>query len=356
MRITVTPLGKTPADLAALQVRWAALEVEADTRFFRGSSYLFCNAVARFDNAMLVAVQENADGLGKDLAPYDLALGLFNRIPGGATLHETGRPAWDSLFVEHNGFLVRRGCGRVVRPALKAILAHGRVRLSGICPQTLDAARGLGFVQISAARFAPAIDIAQLHGPFVDTISANTRAQIRRSMRGIGNGLAIHRAHSVDQAQSDFAKLVDLHQASWQARGKPGAFADPAIVAFHAELIARAVPRHEVEVLRIASPTREIGYLYNFISNQRVMAYQSGFATAIDQHDKPGLTCHSMAIELHAAEGRHIYDFLAGDSQYKRSLAPSGGETMVWATLYPWHSPAGAVAALKHLVKKALKR
>ncbi|MFL5257239.1 MAG: GNAT family N-acetyltransferase [Rhodopila sp.] len=51
-------------------------------------------------------------------------------------------------------------------------------------------------------------------------------------------------------------------------------------------------------------------------------AYQSGFVYRDDDNQaKPGLTCHLAAILDALNRGMDIYDFLAGDDRYKRSLA-----------------------------------
>ena len=65
-----------------------------------------------------------------------------------------------------------------------------------------------------------------------------------------------------------------------------------------------------------------MGYLYNFRFRDRIYAYQSGFAYEEDPRLKPGLICHALAIERAAADSTvRIYDFLAGDSRFKRSFA-----------------------------------
>jgi CelD/BcsL family acetyltransferase involved in cellulose biosynthesis len=51
-----------------------------------------------------------------------------------------------------------------------------------------------------------------------------------------------------------------------------------------------------------------------------VAFYQSGFRYEDNAKLKPGLVCHTLAIEYNRERGAHTYDFLAGDSQYKRSL------------------------------------
>jgi CelD/BcsL family acetyltransferase involved in cellulose biosynthesis len=65
--------------------------------------------------------------------------------------------------------------------------------------------------------------------------------------------------------------------------------------------------------------------------------YQSGLQYDADGHLKPGLISHYCAIQHYLSAGFSDYDFLAGDSQYKRSLS-TGSRTLVWAT-FSKHTP-----------------
>lgn len=49
-----------------------------------------------------------------------------------------------------------------------------------------------------------------------------------------------------------------------------------------------------------------------------------------NNHLKPGFLAHTAAIEHAAAAGHELYDFLAGDVRYKKSLATSS-TSLVWA-------------------------
>ena len=162
---------------------------------------------------------------------------------------------------------------------------------------------------------------------YLASLSANTRYQIRRSNRSFARlgPLAVRAAASVDEGLAFLNALAALHQATWRARGAPGAFT-PAFLRFHRALVARALPRREAELLQIAAGPHVLGYLYNFRLGDRVLTYQSGFdyaaATALaGRHAKPGLTCHHAAILRAQADGAAAYDLLAGPDRYKTSLA-----------------------------------
>ncbi len=322
-------------DFAALGRRWQALEAESDGGFFRSWVFLGCQAETRFAGARLLCAA--SDG-------QDVALALIGRGQRMNWLNETGDRIADSVFIEHNGLLVRRGHEAVIGCVLHAARKIcAPLALSGIDAATLQAAKQIGWWVLQQTRFAPRVDIGALQKPYLDTLSANARSQIRRSMRLYGQDLRIDCAAGPEQALSWFDEMVALHQAAWQRRGKPGAFAADSIIAFHHALIGRAHPHGSAELLRITAGGKTLGILYTFISGNRVLLYQSGFAYDSDARLKPGLVCHSLAIETYATRGLHHYDFLGGVDRYKKTLAHAG-ENLHWAILYkPW-SVRGLIA------------
>jgi CelD/BcsL family acetyltransferase involved in cellulose biosynthesis len=344
MAAAMTVRIEPPGDWDALGARWQALEAACAPSFFLGWTFLGCDVAKRFGGALLLSVTQDGQ---------DVALGLLGTRGGQALLHETGDPARDAVFIEHNGLLVRPGHEACVAPALRDVLRRfPALRLSGIGEATLAAARAAGSVDVHMSRFAPAVDLSALAGrPYLDTLSANARAQIRRAMRLSAAPPSLARAAGADQALAWFDGLVALHQARWTARGRPGAFADPALTDFHRALIARAVPAGKADVLRIAAGGEVVGYLYCFVAGRRVLSYQSGFAYSANPHAKPGLVCHTLAIAHYAGAGMNCYDLLGGADRYKLTLA-QGGESLHWATLYrPW-SLRAAQASLRRGAKK----
>jgi CelD/BcsL family acetyltransferase involved in cellulose biosynthesis len=231
-----------------------------------------------------------------------------------------------------------------------------RVALSGI-PERYIAAAGEGpyRASIRVTRPAPFVDLAALRlagRPYLSRLSANTRYQLRRSQRRYeaDGPLTICRARSVAEAGEFLDRLAELHQRYWTGRGRPGAFANAKFGRFHRALIERAFPEGEIDLLRICGGGRVVGYLYNFLYRRVVYAYQSGFDYAVsDSHQKPGLTCHHLAIERYLAAGADRYDFLAGADRYKQSLA-SG------ATLLHWIEINRPVAAFSMIGRQWLRR
>jgi CelD/BcsL family acetyltransferase involved in cellulose biosynthesis len=342
LRITLAP----PGDLESLAGEWRGLEARADASFFQSWTWVGCVA-ERFADPWLLRAER--DGL--------VGLALLNRVGPNLFLGESGDAALDAVYVEHNGPLLgpdedlAGDLAACLRALLQAPLDRTagwrrRLRLSGVDDAHLAAARAVGAVRLRRSQPAPYVDLAALGAAetaYLASLSANTRQQLRRSDRryAASGRLAVRRAEGLAEALAFLDGLIVLHQASWTARGHPGAFAAADFVAFHRALLARAVPRNEAELLRIAAGDRVVGYLYNFRHRGRVLAYQSGFDyPGAEPYAKPGLTCHHAAIALARREGMAAYDFLAGDDRYKTSLA-NAAATLHWLDVAPRWSPRG---------------
>ena len=361
VRFTLTK----PSDLAAVADRWRSLEARADPSFFQTWTWVGCLAEERFSDPVLLAAED--DG-------RTVALALFNcsRRPFAPTLYlgESGASELDSVFVEHNGLLIERGREALLPALLRAAIdarivgerwaRRWRLVLSGVGEQPLAAARAVipndDHIRLLQMRPAPFVDLAGLRragSGFLQSLSANTRYQLRRSARRYaGSGpLAIERPATLEEAWDFLDALAALHQETWEGRGLHGKFAVPVFLRFHRTLLERALPRGEADLLRVTAGERTIGYLYNFRFRGRVLAYQSGFAYAdAGRHEKPGLACHHMAIEACLAETVACYDFLAGADRYKTSLA-NGSVPLYWLEIAPRWSTENALTGLQDVAQ-----
>ena len=353
-----------PADLASVGARWEALQERADASFFQSWAWVGCLAIERFPAPWLLEAREQGE---------TVALALFNRRPGNRLwLGESGDPAMDAPYVEFNGPLFLAGRSEKLWPVCldaclrqggwrRRVMMSGRVMLSGIDDALADGAGEAPAVLRARApsRTAPRVEFSALPaGGYLDGLGANTRYQLRRSSRryAAAGPLAIRRAKTLDEALGFLDALAVLHQATWTGRGRPGAFADPWFRRFHRELLGRAFPRGEIDLLRIAAGERVIGYLYNFRHRGRVSAYQSGFDYAVAHpHEKPGMTCHHLAIELAAREGATAYDFLAGEDRYKTSMA-NAATRLHWVEATRRTSLRARLEGLKALLRRVRLR
>ena len=326
-------------DFAELGARWRDLERRAAGSFFQSWTWMGCLAAERFPDPVLVEASEGG---------RVVALALFNRVrpnwvqgligPARLFLSESGDAELDCPYVEQNGVLAEAGReAELTALCLGTVVSDYDVILSGVEATVLAAVGRVAQVVVTdRTRTSPFVDLRRLRMAGEDYLagrSANTRQQIRRSDRFFERvgPIMLQRAASVDVAQAMLDEMAALHQASWTARGQPGSFARPFFRRFHRELVARGVPNDAVMLLKICCDDTPVGILYNFLHQGRMSAYQSGFAYRPGKSQaKPGLSCHQRAIRFAMDLGIDVYDFLAGEDRYKRSLADASYQ-QVWA-------------------------
>lgn len=325
---------------------WRALEARTGGHaFFQSWTWVGCLAEERYDDPVLLRAVDAGQVVG---------LALFNRRGRSLHLAESGQTEFDAPFTEHNAPLIAAGAGAEVLPALLRaawrVAGVRRLMLGGAPAGVLRAAGGVAYRLREDP--APFVDLEALRRggqPWMATLGANTRYQLRRSARHLEKlgPLRLARADGLAQALAWLDELSALHTESWQRRGQDGAFAADFSRRFHRRLVERAEPRGELDLLRLTAGEVALGYLYNFRLGGRVYAYQSGLSQAhADGHGKPGLTCHAMAIERALAAGDLAYDFLAGAARYKLSLS-NASIPLFWAELVPGLSAPGLVARLR---------
>ena len=173
-----------------------------------------------------------------------------------------------------------------------------------------------------AANFVNLATLTEIQ--FESSLIGSGGSRIRRNRRlyekAEGN-LKVVRARNLDEAMYFFNELATLHNLRWRTKGVNGTFLDKAVVEFHQRLIGSLWPLGSVDLISVRSVKNVIGYLYNFTMEKKVYFFQSGFAYEVGSKLSPGLLTHTLCIEHYRQNGFCEYDFLAGDAQYKRTLA-----------------------------------
>lgn len=248
-----------------------------------------------------------------------------------------GEPVEDGICVEYNRLLVgQRHRADFAQGIFAAIRSSGlkweEFLLDGFVPD--DAA---AFLAHDASFFVrrepcPTSDLAAIRasgGDVVASLGKNTRANVRRAIRGFGN-VATEWCDTPAKAGQILDELIDLHQRRWLEAGKPGAFAGERFRAFHRALVPRLLAEEAAYLFRVTSDLGTVGCLYGFIENGRALFYQSGFGQFADGKLSPGLVSHALCMQACLDRGLDEYDFLMGDMRYKRELSNTERE-LIWA-------------------------
>jgi CelD/BcsL family acetyltransferase involved in cellulose biosynthesis len=323
-------------DVDALGMRWRALEATGDPSFFL--SWHWIGTWLTAIKGMPLLLSGTAGGrivllaLLTPLRRHDLGV-----LPiRAARLHETGDSATDVITIEYNGFLVARDWHPLASSAAIQFLfksGFDELQMRGVPADYDTVFRREAIVSVVDRKPSWRVDLDAVRGsgePYLSHISANTRQQVRRSMRlyQARGELCLTRARNVDEALEHLAGLRCLHQHYWESRGQPGAFSYPFFEEFHRRLISDGIRGNFVELIKVACGKDAVGYLYNFLYRGKVLSYQSGFSYEVDSKIKPGLVSHCLCIDSHIALGASVYDFMAGESRYKASLGQSGPDML----------------------------
>jgi len=331
--MSIVPLG----DLAALEQAWLDLERRADCSFFLSWNWIGCwLRVFNVRGYVLEARHDNAVVALAILVPARVRRHGWLNVRS-LFLNQCGDPDLDVITIEFNGILVDRDFGvPLISRCLEFISRSDRrtgftsdwdeLVLGGV-PEEYQAIAGNCGLQADITDIKPSAgvrldDIRASGRDYLEHLSSNTRYQIRRAIKSYASRgpLSVTVARDVPEALRFLEELKVLHQATWEKRGKPGAFAFASFTRFHSALIQHCLPSGGVEVLRISAGDTTIGYLYNFVFRDWVGFYLSGFAYEQDAKAKPGLVSHYLCAERYLQAGRKVYDFMAGQNRYKSSL------------------------------------
>ena len=258
-------------------------------------------------------------------------------------LNVSGHDEYDNICIEYNGFLSASHLEFDIERILKKIsLPWEEMYLPGL---DLSAFPGNSLSSLSSpfryieddSTVSPYVDlekVRQAGGDYLSLLSGNSRSQIRRSFRILEVGhVELEVPDGLEHAFQIYREMVDLHQATWKARGQAGVFSSQLFCRFHKRLIRTRFDKGEIQLLRIHTGGNTIGCLYSFVWQGRVYFYQCGFNYSFGKKVQPGLVSHVMAVQYNAEQGHDAYDFLAGgDARYKKSLATDYNE-MAWGRI-----------------------
>ena len=254
-------------------------------------------------------------------------------------VNESGNNLHDRLAMEYNGLLLQDRMGEAFAWLFQNIPDPGQITMRNSCKIAgqafLRAADDCGWSgELESKSSVPILDYRQLNtanGNYLASRGRNTRASLKRAMRlyreEFGE-LTLARAETLADAAATFKALQVLHEEQWREKGRPGAGANPLFRPFHLKLIERAFSSGNVDLVTVTAGEQTIGYLYNFVKDAQVLAYQSGFMKPADNRYKPGYVCHLMAIEDYLRQGMRAYNFLAGAAPYKMQLANCSDELL----------------------------
>jgi len=168
----------------------------------------------------------------------------------------------------------------------------------------------------------PIADLDQGFEGYLGKLSPNRRQNARRLMREAEKAGATFELVGAADAAETFDDLVRLHQARWEAEGKPGVFGAPRFREFHRSLVRQWLPGGRAVLARLSLGAEPAAVLYGFVLGTKFDFYQSGVQRDSDGLLKsPGNLAHLLLMKSLAARGITAYDFLRGSASHKERQA-----------------------------------
>ena len=248
-------------------------------------------------------------------------------------LNCAGENEADSTCIEYNSVLSLPDCEEQVAKALGTYLQNSRwdelilpglIERAPIC--AVASSLGRNETSVQPAHYVDLVQTRRQGEEYINLLSTKVRKHIRRSLRTyerLGGNCVLEIARNADEALTILRQMAELHQASWADRGRTGVFGSSMFLRFHEKLVRGEFDRGTILLMRLKAGQEIVGALYSFVHRGSVYFYQSGFNYALDSRMSPGLATLCLAISYCLEQpGLRVFDFLAGDSQYKCALAP----------------------------------
>lgn len=326
-------------NLDAIASNWQNIELESVPSYFQSWGWLKCwlEMVGNELDIYLIQFLDNKKIVGMGILSSEFIKRRVVFTSQTLVLNSTKLSRYN-MISEHNQFLVISGYEQLVWSAFSKWFSSQNdyeeffVQFGDLDLQVKsiwqDALLRHELIEETPSYFVDLQKLRQNNETYLSSISSNTRSKIRSSIKKYQQfgEIELQIASNVEEALETFYGLKDLHQQYWISRGKSGSFANRAWENFHCSLIKDRFEFGEIQLAKVTVLENVIGYVYSLVKDGNVYMIQSGFNYELDTKAKPGYVCHNMVIDWNLENGNLKYDFLVGDSQYKRSLS-SDSET-----------------------------
>ncbi len=355
-----------------LALDWTEMESRAETSPFSSWAWAstWLDHIPADCEPLVFRASDESGLLAMTLLVRSPARSLRRRLGGRVLyLQETGDSNIDRLTLEYGGLLARRGDEERAYAAFFAAIAKMRhwralrINASTHTNHVLAALPPNLLAYCMQRRPSYLVDLDALRSTqrgYIDSMaSGNTRHKLRRTLREYGahGEVCMDVADTPGRALAYLDELTRLHEKYWESKGRRGSFGDRFFQDFHRDFIGRHAASGLAQLSCIRAGDLVAGYCYHLVWNRRVYYYNSGLNYgALPRHDHPGYLAHVAAIDNYLAKGLSSYDFLAGESTYKRALSTQA-HTMDWIAIKPrgWQLLADHALALFGARKRSVQ-
>ncbi|TYK65755.1 GNAT family N-acetyltransferase [Colwellia echini] len=336
MHIKITIERFNPADKNHLANKWQCLELVANSNVFLSWAWIGNWLDVVTDKLFVIEAikDDKVVGLGFFVETTRKVFGCFPIKQWW--LHRTGIQQQDQMWIEYNDFLLDESCAEPVREKMinaisnfDALVKEVIIGLStsnniGYFAQSFEKLNFLATSVVKTCGYFTSLSSAK-YEYFNQTLSKNTRNQITRSKKLLQSQgeLSFEVISDPKKVIALYPKIASIHIDRWQATNEGSGFSNPIFEHFHKSLAINNSDKHNkmVQIAVLSLNGDELGYLINFVYNNKVYFYLSALQESQDNKIKIGMTLHNEVIQYYAEQGLKSYDFLGGEARYKQSLS-----------------------------------
>lgn len=238
-------------------------------------------------------------------------------------LNRTGNRYFDQSWIEYNDFLVcSKNSAEIKKNIIKYLLQQpwDEFIQGMVSPENCNDLAKACLVEtlVKDRGFSVALDRVNKYYT-KEILSRNTRQKVNQSKKllSIQGSLTFKVVTAPDEKLSLLDIIRQFHIDRWSDTETTSGFCNESFSAiFKGQLVSGVC---EVAILCLSE--KPIAILVNYRYQNKVSFYLSALSNQYSGKIKLGLLIHSLAIEHYKNCHIESYDFLAGESQYKRSLS-----------------------------------
>ena len=245
-------------------------------------------------------------------------------------LHKSGNTKEDQTWIEHNTFLVHKDYEQQLTneicQELTTIEHIDDIKIGLSSPHFVDTLNFAGFTlrtELSSPGYLANLTGFTTLDDYLASLSKNTRSHIKRSLKLLNEQSPLRLALALDTDEKDkvLKSIADLHRVKWRSTVYGSGFDNPCFYAFHQALIQDKQSLQNCRLYTLYQDDTALGHVYLLTQGDRWTFYLSALNFNADNRIKVGLVIHCLIIEQAIKQGITVYDFLAGEAQYKNSLS-----------------------------------
>jgi CelD/BcsL family acetyltransferase involved in cellulose biosynthesis len=315
-------------DLDLLRQRWVKIQSGRNVPFFLTWSWIKIWIETYDPEYLVVSAAYKNEVVAIGLLTYSNEFRHKFVLSKQLRLHQIGDQLMDQIWMEYNDFLsCEQHQVKAVNACLKA-LQHDMFEWDEIVLSMMSLNRGQeiaqsyehAFIDVHRTCYAANLKNIKASGKnYLQSLRANTRYQIRRSIRRYEEKygkIKLMIAQNRDESIEYFRQAGPLHIERWEDSG----YKNKQFIEFHENLI-RESDDHQIDFISVRAGETTIAIMYYHIVGKNVYFYLHGLKYDNDAKLKPGLVAHSLASQHYLEAGMDKYDYMGGYSQYKLQLA-----------------------------------